>query len=202
MVGNDPKQAIIEHLSEPLGQIEPNPPPPPGIQLQGKPGISRKGEGLGAKKSTVKFLQERSLSDRQLHLVAFENETGQQQQWLLCVKSLTPDSWITAGGASIGGVETMPKNSNPWVNLAAGWQQDLFWAGGRVLDNGLDVVRVRLISENGIVLEDTVQDGLVMFVMNRWVQRPLQVELYNRSGNLVRAHQALKLHPLECADPS
>ncbi len=76
--------------------------------------------------------------------------------------------------------------------MAGGWNRDLLWAAGRVLDNGLDVVRVRLISENGIVLEDTVQDGLVLFLSDQWVERPLQVELYDRSGKLVGAHQALK----------
>jgi len=43
----------------------------------------------------------------------------------------------------------MPKRNYPWVNLAGGWSRDLFWAGGSVLDNGLDLVRVRLISGNG-----------------------------------------------------
>ena len=86
----------------------------------------------------------------------------------------------------------MPNRSYPWVNLAGGWNRDLFWAGGRVLDNGLDVVRVRLISENGIVLEDTVQDRLALFVSNKWVERPLKVELYDRSGKMVGTHQALK----------
>ncbi len=61
-----------------------------------------------------------------------------------------------------------------------------------MLDYGLEVVRVRLISENGIVLEDTVQDGLALFISDRWVERPLQVELYDRSEKLVGRHQALK----------
>lgn len=72
---------------------------------------------------------------------------------------------------------------------------------GRVLDNGLNVVRVRLLSANGITLEDMVQDGLVLFVSDRWVQRPVHMELYDRSKALVGMHQALKLHSLECVGP-
>lgn len=78
MTGNDPKQAIIEYISQPLGQIEPAPPLPPGIERKGTQGIMRKGGGLGAKVQTIRFLQEQSLPDLQLHVVTFENEDGQQ----------------------------------------------------------------------------------------------------------------------------
>jgi hypothetical protein len=201
MPGDDPKQVIIEHISQPLGPLEPSPPPPAGVQLRGQPGMIRRGGGLGARASTVRFLQERSLPGRQLYVVMFENEEGQQEQWFQCVLQDMPDHWRNAGGANIGKGEEMPKRDYPWVNLAGGWRRDLFWAGGRVLDNGLNVVRVRLISEDRIVLEDTVQDGLVLFVTDQWVQRPLQVELYDRSGNLVGTHQALKPHPSEHIRP-
>ena len=92
-------------------------------------------------------------------------------------------------------VETMPRRAYAWANLAGGWKDNLLWAGGRVLDNGLNVVRVSLISNNGIALEDTVQDSLVLFVSDQWVQRPLRVELYDPSGNLVGTHQALPWKP-------
>jgi hypothetical protein len=191
----DPKQAIIDHISRPLAPLEPSPPLPPNIQLQGKPGMIRRGGGLGAKAETVRFLQERSLRDRQLHLVVFENEEGKQGQWLCCVLQDVSSYWSFAGGANVGSVETMPGRSYPWANLAGGWKGNLFWAGGRVLDNGMNVVRVRLISDNGIVLEDTVQDGLVLFVSDQWVQRPLRVELYDNAGNVVGTHQALPWKP-------
>ncbi len=202
MAEHDPQQVITEYISQPLAPLEPSP-LPAGVQLgeDWVPGMIRRGGGLGAKASTVQFLQARSLPTRQLHVVAFENEEGQQEQWLQCVRQDLPGSWRNAGGANIGKGEGMPKRDSPWVNLAGGWSSDLFWAGGRVLDNGLDVVRVRLISANGIVLEDLVQDGLVLFVSDRWVQRPLQVELYDRSGILVGTHQALEPHPLEHIGP-
>ncbi len=198
MTEHDPKQAIIDYVSQPLGPLEPSPPPPPDMQGQGPQpwrATTRSGGGLGARASTVQFLQQRSLPDRQLHLVAFENEAGQRDQWLCCVLQDRPGHWRFAGGANIGSAKSMPVRSHPWANLAGGWKGDLLWAGGRVLDNGLDVVRVRLISENGVTLEDTVEDGLVLFVIDQWVQRPLQVELYDRAGNLVGTHQALPWQP-------
>ena len=193
MAADDPKQVIVEYISQPVGELDLNPSQAPTAQSNVPQAMVRRGGGLGARISTVQFLQERHLSDRQLHLVAFENQDGEREQWLLCVREIAPDHWQNAGGASISAAEVMPQRNAPWVNLASGWSGDLFWAGGRVLDNGLDVVRVRLISENGVVLEDEVQDGLVLFVANQSVQRPLRVELFDRSGKLVGTHQAFKL---------
>ena len=192
MTGKDPKQVIIEYISQPLGPIEPASPLPPGFERKEPQGIMRKDGGLGAKVQTIRFLQERSLPDLQLHAVTFENEDGQQEYYFWCVRQDMPGHWWSAGGANFHPTENILRG-RPWVNLAGGWNRDFLWAGGRVLDNGLDVVRVRLISENGIELEDTVQDGLALFLSNRWVERPLQVELYDRSGKLVGTHQALKI---------
>jgi len=191
MTENDPKQVIIEYISEPLGQIEPEPPLPPGVEHKGYRGITRKGGGLGAKVQTIRFLQERTLPDLQLHALTFENEDGQQEHYIWCVRQDMPGHWRSAGGANFHPAENISRG-HPWVNLAGGWSRNFLWAGGRVLDDGLDVVRVRLISENGIVLEDTVQDGLALFISDRWVERPLQVELYDRSEKLLGTHQALK----------
>ena len=147
MATRDPKQCIIDYLSQPLEQLQPSPPPPPGAPLTGWRAESRSGGGLGAKAATIQFLQERRLPDRQVHLVAFENETGQQEQWICCIIASDSGDWQFVGGANIPGEETMPRRGYPWVNLARGGR-DLLWAGGRVLDQGLGVIRVRLLSAN------------------------------------------------------
>lgn len=49
MTENDPKQVIIEHISEPLAQIELEPVLRPDIKRKGIRGITRKGEGLERK---------------------------------------------------------------------------------------------------------------------------------------------------------
>ncbi len=70
-------------------------------------------------------------------------------------------------------------------------------ANGEVIDNGFDVVRVRLVNEAGDVFEDTVQDGLVLFatIQDQEVQWPLQAELYNRAGKLVWRETVLDNSP-------
>lgn len=60
-----------------------------------------------------------------------------------------------------------------------------------VKDNGQEVARVRLISANGILLEDSVDDGIVLFLDDRYIRTPLQAELYNSQGMLVGTHQVL-----------
>ena len=186
----EPKQIIIDFLSRPLGVLQPNRPPAGIDQNTWHPGEHRSGGGLGAKPTTIRFLQNRKLPHYQLHEVTFENETGQQEHWLCCVRETLPGHWLSVGAGNVAEVEHSPKRSHPWANLAGSLGQEVGWAGGRVLNNGLDVVRVRLISENGVMLEDTVQDGLVLFITDQWLERPLHVELYDRSGNLVGSHQA------------
>jgi len=68
-----------------------------------------------------------------------------------------------------------------------------FYAYGEVVDHGFDIVRVRLISPNGVVLEDRVQDGLVLFFSDQPVFTPLQAELYNRTGQLVSSQTVLQM---------
>jgi hypothetical protein len=196
MASSDPKQVICDYLSQPLGQLQPGPPPSPDAPLTRWQGEIRSGGGLGARASTIQFLQERLLPDRQVHLVAFENETGEQQQWICCIIASDAGEWQFVGGANISGEETMPRRDYPWVGLASGGR-DLLWAGGRVLDQGLGVIRVRLLSANSIMLEDTVQDGLVLFVTDQEVRGPLRVELYDRSGKVVGTHQIIPWKPPE-----
>src|ERR1051326_586990 len=104
MTTSDPKQVIIEYISQSLSKLETDS-PSAGIQIPGYPALTRKGGGLGAKSATVSFLQERSLIDRQLHLVAFEGEAGQLDLWLCCVLQDMSGHWQSAGNANIGKVE-------------------------------------------------------------------------------------------------
>ena len=192
----DPKQVIADFASRPPGTLQPDL-LPLRSRSEHRPWreVHRAG-GFGAKPITIRFFQERKIPGRQLHEVTFENEEGKQEHWLCYVQESTSGDWRFAGGGNVSEIEHSPRRSHPWANLAGGWDGKGFWSGGRVLDNGLDVVRVHLISENGVMLEDMVQDGLVLFVSDQRIKGPLRVELYDRSGNLVGTHQALPSKPL------
>jgi hypothetical protein len=50
---------------------------------------------------------------------------------------------------------------------------------------------VRLRAANGTVLEDTVEDGLVLFLTDDAVQVPIAAELLDRSGHVLSQHIAM-----------
>ena len=196
MSENDPKQVIIEYLSLPEGEVVSQPDAnAPAVQKDGRwvlPGTMQRGGGMGARASTVRFLKERALPQRQVHAVTFEDETGQPWHFIGFVAQDAQGHWrFEMGGGGGGGSGSDPRHplrDHPWANLAGGGWEDRFWAGGWVVDNGLEVTRVRLTGRNGRVLEDFVDNGLVLFVTDQKVRVPVQVELYNRSDELVGQH--------------
>jgi hypothetical protein len=82
------------------------------------------------------------------------------------------------------------------VNLSGGGWPLHFHAGGYVVGNGLDITRVRLLSTNGTVIEDTVVDTIVLFFTDQEVVFPLQAELYDQQGKLVAKHNAFGSYSL------
>ncbi len=130
--------------------------------------------------------------------------------WIL--KQDEDGAWRFKRGSSTGNVrEDMEKYFAPvhdhpllslgggvnWTDTNDGPRQYEFVAHGEILDNGFDVTRVRLISKDGQVFEDTVQDSLVLFAatQEQAIQLPMQAELYNAKGELVWRETALDNHP-------
>jgi hypothetical protein len=198
MVTNDPKQAIIDFLSQSEGVVV-SQPDPHALPVQKNGRRVRKGAvqssgGMGARASTITFLKKRSIPHRQVHAVTFEDEMGQPHHFICFVAQDAHGSWhfeMGGGGAGRGGdSQNHPRRPHPWANLAGGGWEDRFWAGGWISD-GFNVVRVRLIGSNGQVVEDAVDDaGLVLFVTDQKMRVPVQVELYTRSGDLVSQHSS------------
>lgn len=162
MIVNDPKQAIIEFFCTPHGKLE-------------------------AREGTFHFLQSRSLPDQQIYEVIFKDQTGRLNRWI-CFLIQEPDgTWNLAGSAAVGDHDYFLPKDQPVACLAGG-NVVHFWMGGKVLDRGVDVARVRLIASNGQILEDMVQDNIVLFLTKQKLLLPIQVELYDRTGNLVGTH--------------
>ncbi len=189
------KQVIIDFLCLPEGDLvtQPDTNTPPAQRDGFWVGTVRRGGGMGARASTIKFLKERSIARRQVHTVTFEDEAGQPNHFVCFVTQDAQGRWhfeMGGGGAGSSGndLPCHPRRNHPWANLAGGGWEDRFWAGGPVVDNGLNVTRVRLTGSNGQALEDTVDDGLVLFVTDQKVRVSVQVELYNRAGKLVGQH--------------
>ena len=147
--------------------------------------------GLGAKPETIRFIKERSLPHRQLHFVIFEDEQGKQMYFIFHVDEVSERKWRINGGSG-GSVEGGPQHSSPRVYLGgSGDSTDQFEAGGYVGHNGHTVARVHLLSANNVLLEDTVDDDIVLFLDDRFIEFPIQAMLYDAQGILLNTHPVL-----------
>jgi hypothetical protein len=145
------------------------------------------GQPFAAKLATVQFHKQRAISGRQVHALTFEDHDGRSWHWIDQVIQNEAGSWWIMGGSGWSGAPTV--RPRPWANLAGGGWPHRFFAGGSVLDADAGVVRVRLQSAGGLVLEDTVDDGLVLFITDQALHVPATVELYDRAGALVGRHR-------------
>lgn len=185
MTQQDPKQTIVEALSHPSSLY---------IKVLQK-------EGLIAKATTIQFLKQHSTPRYQLHAVTFENEAGVQRTCFCFVRRGESDLWELSHTLDESGEHPPTKEeqdtNQPWVQLGAhvGVAGTLFWAAGHVIDHGFDVTRVRLISSNGLVLEDRIEDGPVLFLTDQQVQLPVEAELYNRFDALVGKQTVFRALP-------
>jgi hypothetical protein len=185
MANQDPRQVIIDYLIQPGVVISDTP-------ISSAPnawrGVLSSG-GHGAKAETIKFHKERAIPGHQVHYVTFEDDEGRLWHYTCYVAQDEQGEWHFKGGA--GGGEHSPVRPQPWANLGGGWH-DYLYAGGRVSNKGLDIARVRLVSNDGTMLEDTVDDGIVLFICEHGVELPLQAELFDCAGNMVASHPVFR----------
>jgi hypothetical protein len=158
--------------------------------------------------ATVQFLREKAIPGWQMYYVTFEEVDGHKHSYIMFLRQREDGSWMFNGSSTGGDFREIaaqffaPVHDHPLIAISGGkgghaGNQYEFVANGEVIDNGFDVVRVRLVNDAGQVFEDTVQDGLVLFasIQDREVQWPMQAELYNRAGKLVWRETVLDNSP-------
>jgi hypothetical protein len=155
---------------------------------------------------TLRFLNAHAIPMHQLHYVAFEDIEKQPWRFTCFLNQHEDGSWyVKTSTGNREPVQQLARDSHPAVQLQWGLSKlptlggrsaSEFYAGGEVIDAGFDIVRIRLVSANGIVLEDLVENGLVLFWSDQEVILPVQAELYNRSGELVISQSTLTFPPL------
>jgi len=107
------------------------------------------------------------------------------------VAEVSDGSWrmVSGGGGRTG---TGPKSSSPRVNLGgSGDSNPPFQAGGFVEHKGHTVTKVHLVSAHNVVLEDIVEDDIVLFLDDSFIEFPMQALLYDAQGTLVGQHPVL-----------
>ena len=127
--------------------------------------------GFGAKPETIRFVKERSISKHQLHFITFEDERGEQCYFTCEVDEVSDGTWRVRGGFGGG---RRPQHASSRVYLGgSGDSNPPFQAGGYVGHNGHTVACVHLLSANNVLLEDTVDDDIVLFLNDRFIEFPI-----------------------------
>lgn len=148
--------------------------------------------------ATVRFLKHHAIPGWQLYSVTFEDTLGQAYEYTLFLARHPRDArWYVrtcSGDRSDQKWRPIPARDHPVLRLqwntsymmeSDGSPAHSFFAGGEVIDNGFAITRVRLIDKRGVVMEDNVEDGLVLYSADSEIYMPLQAELYNRENKLI-----------------
>jgi hypothetical protein len=147
--------------------------------------------GVKADPATIQFLGERSIPGHRLYAVTFRDQAGQSYDGHCVIEQDRAGNWRVWGG-SWNKIAPVPPRTYPYAHLGGGGGYGhAFYACGTVSEQGYTIARVRLISKNGVELEDTVKDGLVLFLTDQDVALPVQIELYDDDNKLVSRHRAL-----------
>ena len=139
---------------------------------------------------TIRLVKSRGGPDRQISYVTCGGPRGTESwHWTVVASRGASGSWSVHGVAGGGGVGALPQRRVPWANLGGNWGRDGFRAGGTVEDAGKNVSRVRLTDARGRPFEDTVDDGVVLFMSEEPVSMPMHVDLLDVHGDVVASDE-------------
>ncbi|MFL5691503.1 MAG: hypothetical protein ACJ795_06830 [Ktedonobacteraceae bacterium] len=166
----DPEEAILQYLYSPASLIH-------------RPEPDR---------ATVRFLKARQVQTHQVRYATFQDITGQHWFSTFFLTQQEDGSWRVdseSSGRRPPQFEPPELRDCPWIRIK-GLSLFMnvpneFYMYGEVIDKGFGIVRVRLLDANGLILEDTVQNGIVFFWSEQRAALPFQLELYNGSDTII-----------------
>jgi hypothetical protein len=174
------EQAVVDHLAAAPGRVTWVSPPSPG----GWVASARSGGGAGADPATIRFRKSRAFPSCQLHEVDFVTRDGRPQHMLARTWQEPDGSWVAAPMGGGGGRQ--PDRSRPRVNFAAGWNAQLFAAGGQVTGQSAEAAHlVRLTFADGTAIHDIVDNGVVLFFTTPGVTFPARVEILSTASDVL-----------------
>ncbi|QBD79226.1 hypothetical protein EPA93_25885 [Ktedonosporobacter rubrisoli] len=176
MSQQDPKKAIIENLSK-ASYLSP-----------GDQKILRQ-HGLLAQAESIHFLKSLYLPPYGLYAVSYKNDAGQQRGGICLVRQDEQGEWqvrsVVHDNEKRQITQEEMQASQPWVLLSGAVGEKPFWAGGSVIDHGFGVTHVLLRGSNGVLLEDSVEENLVLFLADKQMETPIEALLYNHQQTLI-----------------
>ena len=137
---------------------------------------------------SVRVLSERRAGDRCALALTVEDRSGERYQVIRLL--VREDGAWRLGGGFEGPDRTLPGKPDPYVSLGA-YPGSRFFAGGTVQSAEFDVARVRLVWDDGQVLEGEVQNGVVLFLGSRESLDPATAEFFDHDRRLIGTHVTL-----------
>ena len=124
----------------------------------------------------------------------------------LIIRELARDPGVASGWRMRGGTEgpdrVLPDKPDPYVSMSAFATGGRFFAGGRVQSTSAEVARVRLVWDDGYVLEDEFQNGAALFLGARDSIDPATAEFLDSAGRVIGAHRTLIDEPEDPPSPN
>ena len=184
MTEDEMRAAVVAHLVE-------RPEPPVDRDRPVRRGWSssiRYEGGPGADPATIEFVKTKAFLTCQLHEVDYVNHRGWTMHALIETGQRQDGSWTVHSLG--GGAGPAPQRSRPWVNLSAGIGPQSFTAGGHVEGDGAEHAEsVRLSFADGGEIEDTVDNGVVLFFEPRAIVAPVDVSVLDRDGGVLATYE-------------
>lgn len=180
-MSDDPREAVIAWLSPP--------PSPTGTQGGQNNAVAEAGWVRGAvpepaDTQTIVFHKECAGVTQRIYAVSYFDTGGRPHFDVVGVSQQADGSW--SGGGLAGGSGNGPVRDKPWVNLGGWWGADLFCAGGRVIGAGAEQARrVQLRFADETTVEDTVDDGVVLYLVEHGVELPAEADIFSADGTLI-----------------
>ena len=166
----DPKQAILEWLRA-------------GSYLAG---VAE--DTPAADLATVRYLRGKGIVGHQCHAIEWRDDSGGYWSGVLGVTQRPNGQWEVDGGGWGSGPRPDLGLDVPRAFLAGSWG-DHFCLGSWVYDPTRGVAFARLLSDNTVVAEDSVDNGIVLFLGSVSVGPNPMVELYDSKGELLARHE-------------
>jgi hypothetical protein len=146
------------------------------------------GEPAAADVATLRFLKVRETDELQCLAIEWHDQTGEYWSGILGL-SRSPDArWDVDGGGWGSGPPPDLGIDEPRAHLAGGWN-DHFCLGSWVYDPTGTIAFARLVSGDTVLAEDTVDDGVIVFLGAVPFGPDPMVELYDSEGSLVVRHE-------------
>ncbi|MBA2396131.1 MAG: hypothetical protein H0V70_25680 [Ktedonobacteraceae bacterium] len=134
--------------------------------------------------TTLQWMRSRRDPLYHLHYVLCQEKAGQWWRYIFFFErssEKTPFTQLDMGGSHF----PSPYPDNRLIHLHHARLAERFYAHGEISEKLSHATKIRLVSPDGLMLEDTAHNGLVIFASRERPEYPFMLELYNDAGQLI-----------------